>query len=155
VPILHESDLHGLHDRTFDTQVRIAPVADLRIAAEIFVADVQAADPRGTAVHHDDLPVIAEVDLETIGAAADAVKRPHLDPSRAHPRDTTPRQVVAPDLVVENVDAHAGACAVEKTLLQRASDPIVAHDVELDQHIVARAFDPGEDRRERRFAVGE
>ena len=106
------------------------------------------------AVHDDDLPMIAKVDLKTIGAAADGVKRAHLDPAVAHPFEAAPRRMAA-DVIVKKIDAHSGADALEKALLKLTSDLVVAKNVELHQHVIACRFDSGEDRGERRLAVDQ
>ena len=74
VPILEERDLHRLHDWTLHMKVRVAPEADLRIASEIFIADVEPTDPGVGAVHDHDFSVIAKIELEPIRAAADSME---------------------------------------------------------------------------------
>ena len=66
-----------------------------------------------------------------------------------------PRQIVTADFIVEKIDAHSGTNTSEKTLLKRASDLIIAKNVELHQHVIASFFDSGKDRSERRVAVDE
>src|SRR5712691_1911253 len=62
---------------------------------------------------------------------------------------------MAADFVVENIDAHSSAHALEKTLLKLTSNLVVAKNVELHQHVLASAFDSGKDRGERRVAVDQ
>jgi len=62
------------------------PRPDLRIASEVFVADVETADPRIAAINDHDLPMVAKVDLKSTGPAADRVERPHLTPPSVNPR---------------------------------------------------------------------
>ena len=122
MPVLEERHLHSLHDRPLHVDVRVAPEADFRIAAEVFVADAVAADPGVKAVYDDDLPVIAKVDLKAIHAAANRVKRAHVNASGLQPLHATAREIVAADFVVQQIDANAGLRALEKLLLKLPSD---------------------------------
>ena len=131
MPVFHECDLRRQRDRTFHAQVRVAPVSNLGIASQVFVSDVETADPGLPAVDHHDFSVIAKVDLEAVRAPADRVERAHLNAFRAHPVDTAPGQIVAADFVVQEIGAHAGAHAIDETLLKLTSDLIVAKNVEL------------------------
>ena len=61
-----------------DLHVRVAPRADLRIFAEILVADIVPADKSRPAVDDDDLAMVAEVELEAVGVALAGVERADL-----------------------------------------------------------------------------
>ena len=58
VPIEDKPCLNGVYRRALKSEVRIAPVAEFRIQAEIFISDVKAADIAGFAVNDDELAVI-------------------------------------------------------------------------------------------------
>ena len=146
VPVLDEGNLHALHHRPLDAQVRVAPLPDARVAPEVFVADVEAADPGAPAVHHHDLAVVAEVQVQPVDAAADG--RLHRDAGGPQPVDVGARQAVAADLVVQQVHPHAGGGALQQPRAQFPAHAVVAQDVELDQHVVAGRGDALEDRPE-------
>lgn len=65
------------------------------------------ADKPGDAIHHHDLAVVAEVDLEAIEPAAAGGERLDLHPGVAQRLCIVRGQGVAADAVVEHVDGDA------------------------------------------------
>jgi hypothetical protein len=79
----------------------------------------------------------------------------HRHAGAAQPVQVCPRQAVAADLVVQQVDAHARCGALQQPFAQLAADAVVAQDVELHQHVLAGRGDAGEDGREGGRAVDQ
>ena len=52
----------------------VAPMAQTGVLAQVFVAHVVAADKGHPAVHHHDLAVVAEVELEPVAPAQGGVE---------------------------------------------------------------------------------
>ena len=69
VPVLCEDQLKRIGGRALDTQVRVPPTGKLLASADVLVANVQTADKCQVTIDHDDLPVIAKVDLEAVEPA--------------------------------------------------------------------------------------
>ena len=63
--------------------------------------------------------------------------------------------MVAADLVVEHVAAHAGARLRDERVLEPPPEAVVVDDVKLHEHVIARLLDALEDRAEGRFAVDQ
>ncbi len=126
-----------------------------RILPEVLVADVMSPDPGDLAVDHDDLPVIAEVQLEAISLALAGIERRHFDAHSAQLVEIAGRELVTPDLVVDEIDAHTFLRPGDKVLPDPASEAVVLHDEELEQDIVRGAIDPFEDARESRLPVDQ
>ncbi len=154
MPVFDKRDLHGLHDRSGTAQMRIAPMAERRVAAQIFPTDIQSAHPGLATVDHDDFAMVAEVDLETIGGALRGVEGAHLDAGRVQRVEIIAWQPAA-DLVVKQMTTHPGPGALHQHIAQPAADLVVADDVELHQRVVARAGDAVEDRHKHGFAIDE
>src|SRR3546814_1489960 len=76
-PVLGEAQLDRLHHRAGDAQMGIAPGAHRGAAAEVFIAEVQAADEGKTAVGDEDLAVIAEIELEAVDRPLGGAEGPH------------------------------------------------------------------------------
>jgi hypothetical protein len=100
-----------LDDGAGDLDVGVAPWADGWIFAEVFVADVVAADEGGAAVGDDDFAVIAEVELEAVGVAFAGVEGTDVDAGVAEGTEIGGGETVAADFVEEDVAADAGAGA--------------------------------------------
>ena len=66
VPVFQERVLEPLDRRPLDAEVRVAPVAELRVLADVLVADVQPAREPGAPVHDDDLAVVPQVHAQRI-----------------------------------------------------------------------------------------
>src|SRR5690606_6002868 len=115
-------------------------------AAEVFITDIDAADDREAAIHHRDLAMIAEVDLEAVAPALGGVERADIDAGFGQGADIGARQLEAADLVVEEVDLDAGARLGLQSLAQALADTVVAHDVVLEQDVFLRLFDRVEQR---------
>ena len=63
------------HDRRpGEPQMGIAPVPDVGIFAQVFVADVVSADPRLPTVDDDHFAVVAEIELEFVAPALAAAE---------------------------------------------------------------------------------
>jgi hypothetical protein len=52
----------------------VAPRTGLGVLSQILVADIVTADPGFLSVDHDDLAMVAKIDLETIGAPLGGVE---------------------------------------------------------------------------------
>src|SRR4029078_2965064 len=75
VPIFEEVELDRLNDGAFDFNVCVAPWSEFRMAAQVFVADVEAAHIRHAAVDNHALEMVAKVDLKPIAQTARSAKR--------------------------------------------------------------------------------
>jgi hypothetical protein len=102
--------------------VGIAPSADFRVFAEVFVADVVAADEGLAAVGDDNFAVVAKVELEAIGAALVGIKGAGLDSRGPQIGEVGAGQLEAADLVVEQVTADPGAGAGDQRVLGYKGD---------------------------------
>ncbi len=140
--------------RPAQLDMRVAPGRQGRLVAEIFDTDVMSADEGTLAVDHDDLAVIAEIELETVDefARRECVD---LDLALAQRIHIVARQVGRADAVIEEVDPDAGRRAGEQFVAQGTAERVVAHDEELDDDVVPRMVDRIEDRVEGRGAVDE
>ena len=65
-PVAEERSLRLERGRRLDLDVCVAPRAALGVLAQVLVADVVTSDPCRLAVDDDDLPVVAEVQLEPV-----------------------------------------------------------------------------------------
>src|SRR5690606_14439771 len=70
VPVLDEGELGRERRGSLDPDVRVAPGTEIRVAAEILVPDVVPPDPGRASVHHHDLTVVAEIELQAVAGAA-------------------------------------------------------------------------------------
>ena len=155
VPILDPRDLHALHDRPLHLHVRVAPRTDLRVLAEVFVADVVPADKRRAAIDNDDLAMVAKVKLEAIGVAFARIEGADVHARGAQFVLVSVGQTVAADFVVEQVTAYAGARLRDERVLEPAPEAVVVDDVKLHEHVIARLLDALEDRAKRRLSVDQ
>ena len=135
--------------------MRVAPGRQARIATEIFDADIVATDESTLAVDNDNLPVIAEIELEAIDEALICRERMHLDPALEQRRDVPLRQIEAADAVVQEADPHALRRLRQQQRLELFAERVVADDEKLNQHVMARVLDRIDDRCERGLAVDE
>jgi hypothetical protein len=94
-----------LAHRAADLDMGIAPRRQARVRAEIFDADVVAADERAVAVDDDDLAMVAEVQLEAVDELAAGRERMHVDAAAAQRVDVAARQIEAADAVVQQIAA--------------------------------------------------
>ncbi|CAB3771725.1 hypothetical protein LMG29739_06098 [Paraburkholderia solisilvae] len=133
--------------------MRIAPRGKRRLAAQILDADIVAADERALAIDHDDLAVIAEIELEAVDEALVGRERMHLDAARAHRGDIAMRQIEAADAVVQHIRAHTLRDFRDQRVLDQLTERVGAHDEKLHDHIAACVFNRFEDRGEGGFAV--
>src|SRR5690606_16720662 len=98
-----------------------------RLAAAVFIAGVEASDETAPAIHHQDLAVVAEVDLQAV-APGPRGEGMHRNTTRAQCRDVRARQVVAADAVIEDAYAHAGGGPLQQHALQLAPGGVVMDD---------------------------
>lgn len=77
VPVFGEGQLQVHHRRADDFDVGVAPRRQRRMLAQVFGADVVAAHVGALAVHHHQLAVVAEVELEAVDDAGMGGERPH------------------------------------------------------------------------------
>ena len=82
-PVFSERLLQAGHHRAGDLHMGIAPRSQRRFFAQVFVTDVVPTNKAGDAIHHYDLAVVAEVDLEAIEPAATGGERLDLHPGVA------------------------------------------------------------------------
>ncbi len=101
-----------------------------------------SADESGVAVDHDDLAVIARVDLATIGAVAVGGETGNFNTAVTQLLKEASIRLVAADLVIEEVDGDTAPDRPQKAIAEALSQPVVAEDVELDQNVVLCRFDP-------------
>ena len=66
VPVFGKGELQVHHGGTDDLDMRVAPRCKRRLFAHVFVADVVAAHVSALAVHHHELAVVAEIELEAV-----------------------------------------------------------------------------------------
>ena len=78
VPILDENLLQTGNHGPLKPQVRIAPEAESRHAAAIFIAYIQAADIANAAIDDQEFTVIAHIDLDA--TAQGAYRQKGVDP---------------------------------------------------------------------------
>ena len=77
VPVFEKDPLQPFDRRPFDAKVRVAPLAEFRMHAEVLVADVEPAGEANAAVHDEYLAVVAQVHPEPIERIEDRKKRRH------------------------------------------------------------------------------
>ncbi len=130
-------------------------MAETGRTTHVFVGHVQPADEAGLAVDDDDLPVVAEVDLEPVAAAAFGMKVQYLDACRQQVCDIGARKADAADPVIENMDADSGAGALGKVARHVASEAVVAEGVEFHKDIGFGGVDRGEDVVESRRSIDQ
>src|SRR5690606_30320727 len=150
-----EGELDPLHDGPLEGDVGVAPGAELRVEPEVLVAHVEPAHVPAHAVDDDDLAVVAEVEAEPA-----APRAPPAEPGDAHAGlvqllEVPLREVVAADLVVEEVDADARAGLLDQPPLELPAQAVVADDVELGEDVALGRLDPREDGVEGGPAVDE
>ena len=155
VPVLDERELGGECRGPLDAHVRVPPVPELRVPAHVLIPHVVASDPDLAPVHHHDLPVVAEVDLEPVARPLSGVEVEHLGPGVAKLLLVLLRQILAAHLVVQEVDAHSFPGLCQQVLLHLGTQLVVLHDEELEQDVVARPVYSLEDAGKRRLAVDQ
>ncbi len=133
----------------------VAPWRQRRFEAEVFIAYIVPANEAFDPIHHDDLAVITEVDLEARQPAAPGCERLDLHAAVAELVDVTRRQRVAADAVVEHMDRDAFYGFLQQQPLQAATEIIVVDDKKLHEHHLPGAFDGLEDCAKRFIAVDQ
>ena len=115
----------------------VAPVANTRMRTEVFLADIVATDPGTVAVHHQDLAVVAEVELEAVAAPLCGIEGGDLYPHPSQlPAQARAVKVAAANLVVEDVNADPCAGAIGEQPTQALPQAVVADDIGFQQDIV-------------------
>ncbi len=123
----------------------VAPGAVARVEPEMLVADVEPAGEGDPAIDHDELAVVAVVDLEPSQRTARPARREDLDPGGAQVAHEGPGQAEPAERVMEQGDRDAGPRPLHERVLQPLPDAVVADDVELDENIVLGGRDGLED----------
>jgi hypothetical protein len=82
-PILGEGNLKAFHDGAAPFHVGVPPRVSAWDPAEVFVAHIEAAEESALAVHHDDLAVVAEVQLKAVRLPDTSMTYLTLIPSRS------------------------------------------------------------------------
>ena len=141
--------------RAFEPHVRVPPGPKVRIAADVLVAHIQAADISHAAVDHDDFAVVAEIDLERVPPPPVAAERSDRHAGRRQVAFEGARaaDAAAADLVVQEQHADAFPGLADQPRLQFPPQLIVANDEELDEDVFLGRVDPAEDLAESRLAV--
>ena len=134
--------------------MRVAPRPDPRIETEVLVAHVDPADEGDLAIDDDGLAVVAELDLEAMALRA-AAEACDLAARFAKRREVAAREIRRSELVVEKPHRAAASPCRDQRVAQPPPDAVVAHDVELDEHVSLCLRDRREDRVEGRLAVDE
>ena len=123
----------------------IAPVATL-FQAQVFVADIVATDPGGLSVHHHILAMVAKIELEAIAPALGGAERGDVHAGHLQlAAEAGLAEFVAADLVVQQEYLEPGARLVRQYPAQPPAEVIVADNVELEQDVVFRAGEAGQD----------
>jgi hypothetical protein len=144
-----------LHDRSLHFDVRVAPCTDLRVFAEVFIAHIVSANESDAPVYDDDLAMVTKIDLESIRFALARVEAADVHPGRTQFIDVTSRQIVAADLVIKHVTAHARARLFHENVFQTSPQVVVVDDIKLHENVVPRFRDALEDGAEGRVAVDQ
>ena len=118
--------------------MRVAPGMQLFPEPEIFVADIEPADPSRFAVHHHDLAMVTKIQLPKIRRSVSSIKRMNLHAGGAQLFLVTRRQMLAPDFIEEQGDAHAFPSFGHERLLKLPAQLVVAQNIELDQQVTLR-----------------
>ncbi len=63
-PILDKNQLDRLNRRPLHLEVRVPPVAELFVPAEILITDIQPSEKCLGAINHHDFPMVAEIELQ-------------------------------------------------------------------------------------------
>jgi hypothetical protein len=84
IPIFEPRDLHALHDWARHFHMRVAPCANLRVEAKVFVAHIVSADEGNSSIDDDRLAMVAEVELKAIRLSLPRVEGTRLDPAAAN-----------------------------------------------------------------------
>ena len=82
----------------------IAPWRQLFVMAQVFIANVDAARPRYLAIHHHNLAVITEVDLEPIAKTLRRVESGNLHATIAKTLQVCQRKLLAANFVVKKIN---------------------------------------------------
>lgn len=144
----------GAHCRTFDAHMRVAPMLvrgtlapmtarACERARGIHAADVDAAGERDPLIHHQHLAMVAVIELQEAGEAAqraDRIELAQLDAARAQLVEESHRRGEGAHAVVDDMDGHALG-----TLLQQSGGDALAvvlrfEDVAFDQDAALGAF---------------
>ncbi len=136
-------------------EVCVAPWAEFFAEAEVFFADVEAAEECFGAVDDDDFTVVAEVDLETGPPEAVGTEGLAVDAGVFEFAEVGVGKFVGADFIEEEVNADPGFCFFDESSLEFTSDLVVFHDVEIDADIVFGGGEGGEDAVECLVAVDE
>ena len=139
-PVAQERGLESGGAASFDPEVGVAPCAPLR-AADVAVGDVHAADESDAAVYHDDLAVVAVIDLAGEEREFDVQEGVYFDPGVAHPFEKGVLGTPAAYVVVEDAYPDAFARLCDQGVPQAATRLVVVEDVILDMDVVPCAGD--------------
>jgi hypothetical protein len=120
----------------------VAPRTGLGVLSQILVADIVTADPGFLSVDHDDLAMVAKIDLETIGAPLGGVELVGLDAIGRHVRQIGVGQVVAADLVVKHANLHPLPGLGRQSIFELTAQSVGTQDVKLDQNIASARWMP-------------
>ena len=154
-PVLGKRLLQASHHWACDLHMGIAPWRQRRFFTQVFIAYVMPADKTGDAVHHDDLAMVTEVDLEAIEPATAGGECLDLHACVTQRLHITMGQGVAADAVVQDVNGHALSGFFLQQGLQLAAQFIIVNDEKLEQHGGLCVTNSLEDRAEGGIAIDQ
>ncbi len=137
VPVLDKRKLNFLHYRTFQLNMGVAPGAEGRVPAQIFIPHVVSAHVGGFAVDYHDFAMVAKIQLKAVGLTFGRVKGRGFDSGHLHIIQIALGQFVAADFIIQKVDLDVFFGLRNQFCLQFAPDVIVFNDEKLLISILA------------------
>ena len=152
-PVFQKHALQGIDPAAGDFGHRIAPRLTAR-SLHIPLRYVHSADETFRSVYHDNLAVVAVVDLARERGEAHRQERMHLDALAAHALEERLRHVPAPHIVVYQAHLHPLAGLGYEGVGNEAAQRVVGKDVDVDVYVVSGPGDGCEQGCEVAVAVG-
>ena len=118
----------SLDNRAPEADHRVDPFPNPRVLLEITRIDqIHAAGPGDFSVHHHDLSVVAEIDLETVANAFLGVELANLGARRAQVVLVGLGQALAADFIIEKENPHAFLRLGNQVVFDLPADLVVHH----------------------------
>ena len=130
-PVVHERGLELRHDRTFDPEVRVAPVIFVLGVAQPLVRHTGTAGEPHQSIHDQQLPMGAMIEVVELVPVEWSIEH-DLDAGLPEPRDIITVDLVGAGPVDDDVRAHAGPGPIGERRGELAADRRRPVDVALE-----------------------
>ena len=144
--------------RTLDPDMRVPPMTEPAIAADILVGHVVTADERGLKVDHDKLAVIAVIEAHRAEKPQELVifiETANLDAGIPQSIEKGSGQGMAADIVIKKLDFHAFPSTRDQRICHFAAELVVMNGEELKEDAAVCRRDRILDRGKCRIAVNQ